>query len=183
MLDITATVKVPTLDWSQTRVERLTTMWAQGFSATQISLDLGGVTRNAVLGKIHRLGRSKDRPITRAKPMRGAGRKPRRLTREPVLTRAERAIRQRERFLARLFGLPVETAPAVPLEAPTGQACSLQELSARSCRFPNGDPGNPDFHFCGAEAVDHRPYCTFHMNICYTPSKPSRKPFIMWGGR
>lgn len=183
MLDIVAAIEVPLLNWSEIRVERLTAMWGQGFSASQIGGDLG-ITRNAVLGKLHRLGKSQDRPATKTKPSRGPDRNPRRpKPARPQLTRAQKAIQQREQRMVRLFGPVWNSEPAAPLVAPTGQSCSLQQLTDLTCRFPIGDPGAPDFHFCGAKSPLHHPYCAYHHQMCYAPRAPARKPFIVWGGR
>lgn len=183
MLDITAAASVPAHDWTEIRVERLTAMWAQGFSATQIGGELG-VTRNAVLGKLHRLGKADTAPERKKTPLRGPNRIPRaKKAPTPVLTRAQKAVQQRERYLAKLFGASMEAVSTAPPMAPAGQSCSLLELSETSCRFPNGDPSTRGFHFCGAVKPSGTPYCAFHHRIAYVPRQPSKSKFIMWGRR
>ena len=150
--------------WTDDRVDHLRELWSKGLSASQIAARLGdGVTRNAVIGKAHRLGLE-----GRPSPIRGGGSgiRVRRRTRKPLLpshpqtvTEAERALRPRIADLS-----PSEPA----LEIPTA---SIRKGIGRStgprCLWPFGDPGDPDFRFCGHVAHPGRPYCAEHCAVAY----------------
>jgi GcrA cell cycle regulator len=154
--------------WTEERITLLKSRWAAGASCSQIAAELGDVSRNAVIGKIHRLGLSgpsrpeKERPARQARPQarRGPERKPARPTRPLVPPELYRPLSDRD------------------LAAPNMRPCSLLELMESMCRFPIGVPGAPDFRFCGANAalrLDHYrrprflPYCAFHTRIAYLP--------------
>ena len=96
------------MEWTEARVDQLKQLWGDGLTASQIAEKLGGVSRNAVIGKAHRLGlSSRPSPIKRK---------------------------------------------MIPLTA----------VSERMCQWPIGDPGDPEFHFCGKPALHGRPYCHEH---------------------
>jgi GcrA cell cycle regulator len=129
--------------WSDDRVTTLKVLWQSGASASQIARQLGGVTRNAVIGKVHRLGLS-----GRAKHSR-PGRAPR--------ISSPRAARP-----ARLTPPPrpqVRQAVPVVLEGP-GLVADMSELRAHMCKWPIGDPKAADFSFCGR--ATEGPYCPNH---------------------
>ncbi|WP_084293140.1 GcrA family cell cycle regulator [Bradyrhizobium sp. WSM3983] len=142
--------------WTEERVDRLKVLWAAGLSASQIATELGGVSRNAVIGKVHRLGLS-GRATTAAKP-RPARAPKSRLLRSPV-----GSIRHR--------GFLALASPDFQLEAseeyleasaevvPMARYLTLEQLEPSSCRWPIGDPASPDFRFCGAPAVPGQSYC------------------------
>ncbi len=150
--------------WTDDRVDHLRELWSKGLSASQIAAQLGdGVTRNAVIGKAHRLGLE-----GRPSPIRGggSGNRVRRRTRKPLLpshpptvTEAERAIRSRI----------AERVPSEPgLEIPTASIRKEIGLSTGPhCLWPIGDPGDADFRFCGHTAHPGRPYCPEHCAIAY----------------
>ncbi|HXQ46457.1 MAG TPA: GcrA family cell cycle regulator [Caulobacteraceae bacterium] len=136
-------------NWSEDRITTLTSLWLGGLSASQIAKQLGGVTRNAVIGKVHRLGLS-----GRAQPSR-----PARLARAP-----RRAAAPRPRPVARM------TPPlARPQPAPEGPGLvpSLAALGAHACKWPIGDPKAADFSFCGRLA--NGPYCPSHKTAAFQP--------------
>ena len=62
---------------------------------------------------------------------------------------------------------------------PLGQRRSLLELTENTCRWPIGDPGNPDFFFCGGQTISSLPYCAFHARLAYQPpnARRDRRPF------
>lgn len=169
--------------WTDTSTADLTRMWGSGKSASEIANVLGFCTRSAVLGKVHRLGLEKRRdayPQIRPRT-KTEGDDDRRLTQ--IMRRREKARRQRERYaLARMLE-PEKTAPPpapVPLEC---RPCSLLELTQDTCRFPIGDPGEPDFHFCGAMPRSGDPYCIAHCRIAYRLEPRRRAPFIQQSWR
>src|SRR6201981_1250301 len=163
------------MTWTDERVETLKKLWTEGWSASQIAAELGGITRNAVIGKVHRLGIS-----GRAKTPSTAGPRPRQ-TRAP--SHVSRSIRNACRGNTAPAAQPVAADEAEiepepePLEnvIPIGQRCSLLELSEDKCRWPIGDPGQADFFFCGGKAILGLPYCGYHARIAYQPANERRR--------
>lgn len=171
------------MSWTDERVELLKKLWMEGLSASQIANELGeGVTRNAVIGKVHRLKLS-----ARAKPASAAPR-PRSTANRPAVRRASpsgggggaggmkrrvmqstpvigaTALKPSEEFAAEV---EPETAEVHELYIPEGQRLSLLELNENTCKWPIGDPLDPDFHFCGCQTKDGQPYCEFHARRAY----------------
>ena len=153
--------------WTEDRVQALTRLWRDGQSASQIARALaGGVTRNAVIGKVHRLGLS-----GRAKPSTPPSRSPRAAQSRGRVLRAASAPR-------RVTLLP----PAAP-SAEVG-AATIQTVRRGQCRWPLGDPLADGFSLCGALAV-RGAYCARHAALAYrAPSaKPSRDHLLKLAGR
>ena len=145
--------------WTDDRVELLKKLWADGLSASQIAGELGGITRNAVIGKVHRLGLS-----GRAKaPSSSVPRQ--RKPRAPSMFRAPRPMMRGNTALA--HRRPTTTTSSRSRSAieniiPIGQRCTLLELDQEKCHWPIGDPGQPDFFFCGGKTDAGTPYCGYH---------------------
>lgn len=142
--------------WSDDRVATLRKLWFDGLSASQIARRLGGVTRNAVIGKVHRLGLCG----------RGATQPPSRVRRAstPRLPRARPAPRPQTTR-------PAPLAVALPSEGP-GLAADLVQLGARACKWPIGDPKSPDFSFCGRHTEGR--YCAAHAQLSVHPGTTCR---------
>lgn len=134
--------------WSEPRITTLRTLWLDGLSASQIAKQLGGVTRNAVIGKVHRLGLSG----------RGAPSAP---GRAPRLS-AARPSRVRRVSPPLLAPPPRPPRPLAPSPAPEGPGlvADLAHLGVHACKWPIGDPKSPDFSFCGRRAEGR--YCAAH---------------------
>lgn len=150
--------------WTDDRVEVLKKLWMDGLSASQIAKQLGGVTRNAVIGKVHRLGLS-----GRATPSRPVRRK--------VAT--ERKAKPRTTSAARTTAAPKPAAPPPPppMEAkvlPNGEYATILTVTEHMCKWPIGDPSSPDFRFCGRKTEPSDPYCRAHASMAYQPQR-SRK--------
>jgi GcrA cell cycle regulator len=141
------------MTWTGERVATLEQLWTGGLSASAIAAQLGEVTRNAVIGKAHRLGlagrASRGRPRHRQRaasllPGRNSSQKPRRSENLPSRSRA------RKKLLPELG-----QAPAQPV--------TVETLGPDSCRWPEGDPKLPGFHFCGRlQTAGPVPYCAHH---------------------
>ena len=157
--------------WTDERVERLKKLWADGLSASQIAGELGGITRNAVIGKVHRLGLS-----GRAKaPSSSVPRQ--RKPRAPTMFRAPRPMMRGNTALAHMPAYDYEVEPdPEPIEniIPIGQRCTLLELNDSKCRWPIGDPGTTEFFFCGGTPVEGLPYCGYHSRVAYQPAADRR---------
>lgn len=156
--------------WTEDRVERCTSLWMQGYSASQIANALGWVSRNAVIGKLKRLGklgkeRDRHQPATVISFPR---------SRATVRRSAPRFV-------------PAEQPPAalaiVPrivqeLNIPTALRVDLLDLREGMCRFPIGDPRDDAFHFCGCRQAAGTSYCGHHARIATRPSAPRQPSFF-----
>jgi GcrA cell cycle regulator len=163
------------MSWTDDRVEMLKKLWADGLSASQIAAELGGITRNAVIGKVHRLGLS-----GRAKAPSSSVPRPRKARAPSHVFRSIRASMRGNTALAAhavaAYEAEIEPEPE-PLEnvIPIGQRCSILELSEDKCHWPIGDPGQADFFFCGGKTVIGLPYCGYHARIAYQPANDRRR--------
>ncbi len=182
------------MSWTDERVEILKKMWGEGQSASVIAKELGGVTRNAVIGKVHRLGLSnragstaktaapKDKPKAEAKPKAApsvaAAPKP---AAAPV-TETPRAPAIRKIIPA---GQPLPPQPSANEISPealakvsevekTAKRLSLMELTERTCKWPVGDPATDDFWFCGLGVQAGKPYCEAHVGVAFQPMSSRR---------
>lgn len=151
------------MGWNDERVATLTRLWTEGLSASQIAKQLGGVTRNAVIGKVHRLGLA-----GRATPSRPAKR-PRPVARPRVVAQNGAPVRVRP------------TAPPVltlvnlePLRAEDGSVTTVLTLNDRVCKWPIGDPSDANFGFCGRGACAG-PYCEDHARAAFQPQRQRPK--------
>src|SRR5205814_1791123 len=164
-----------TMSWTDERVESLKKLWSDGLSASQIAGELGGITRNAVIGKVHRLGLS-----GRAKaPSSSVPRQ--RKPRAPSMFRASRPMMRGNTALAHMPAYDYEPdSEPEPIEniIPIGQRCTLLELDQEKCHWPIGDPGQPDFFFCGGKTTTGTPYCGYHGRVAYQPpaARRDRRP-------
>jgi GcrA cell cycle regulator len=164
--------------WNDERVDLLKKMWADGLSASQIAGRLGGVTRNAVIGKVHRLGLSGRATTSRMKSHRPRPRAPgpKRLAKPRFAAIGNPALRQL--YLA-------DTEPYTPaaeeLVIPLAQRRHIQTLTETSCRWPIGDPQHADFHFCGRTKVIGLPYCEVHARRAFQPPQPRRREREIFG--
>jgi GcrA cell cycle regulator len=159
------------ITWTDERVENLKKLWADGLSASQIAAELGGITRNAVIGKVHRLGLS-----GRAKSPSSSSPRPRKARASSHMMRVPRASMRGNTALARAFDYDLDLDP-VPLDnvIPIGQRKSLLELNEATCRWPIGDPGTSDFFFCGGNVIAGLPYCAHHSRAAYQPVTERRR--------
>jgi len=171
------------MNWTDERVEKLKRLWAEGLSASQIAAQLGGVSRNAVIGKVHRLnlpGRAKAGGSSAAArtakrtstPARPANYPARVATR--TATRTVGATLLKEEVEAEAFQETTYTPPS-NVVVPISRKLSLTDLTERTCKWPVGDPLTDDFHFCGCEASDASPYCSYHARLAYQPAAERRR--------
>lgn len=129
------------MSWTDERVNLLKQLWGEGKTAAEIAKVLGdGITRNAVIGKAHRLKLS-----SRLSPIQqNTSKKPKSEAAAPRLVK-----------------------PAIKLPEFKGMELKLEELKERMCRWPNGDPRDENFSFCGCEAIAGLPYCDAHCRAAY----------------
>ena len=149
-----------TAGWTEDRVGALKKLWLEGQSASQIAKQLGGgVTRNAVIGKVHRLGLSGR--AAPSQPARATFRPSRPRPAQP--TQAPSAPRRIEAVQ------PRAAAPSVPAPMPDlpGTA-TVMTLGAHMCKWPIGDPSSNEFSFCGRRSSEGV-YCVEHARVAYQP--------------
>ncbi len=137
--------------WTEDRVKTLSELWREGLSAAEIARRLGGVTRNAVIGKVYRLGLS-----GRAAPSRPST--PRREPKRVAMRGRMRAPPPRH----------MAQSPVLPAPDLAGMA-TVVSIGPRACRWPIGDPLQPGFMLCGRPGM-RGPYCACHGEIAYRPA-------------
>ncbi|WP_182085383.1 GcrA family cell cycle regulator [Aureimonas sp. ME7] len=189
------------MSWTDERIDLLRQLWGDGHSASQIASQLGGVTRNAVIGKVHRL--KLDSRIKAAVPIEQAVARPSR----PVLVEAvaetpsprilsvapavasappppprparpatmgATALKMEPEVEDEVIGdvdMPGASAEVVPMS----RNLTLVQLSDRTCKWPIGDPLSDEFRFCGNHAPDASPYCQHHARIAFQPVSERRR--------
>lgn len=166
--------------WTDERVELLKKLWSDGLSASQIAGELGNVTRNAVIGKVHRLGlsgRAKSSTASSApRPRKPApARTPSHSSGGNAgLTRGANALAPQ--FEPEIAAEP-EQAPPLPEDVvvPFSERVTIMDLREYMCRWPMGDPTTPEFRFCGARSSTGLPYCAYHARIAYQPAADRRR--------
>jgi GcrA cell cycle regulator len=157
--------------WSTERVEQLRSFVTAGLTCSQIAAEIG-VTRNAVIGKVHRLGLSTSGGRPGRRPSNFASR-----VRTGPSDRLSEPREPRSR-LARLLRAATAGQTVVPFPSPSAGAidpptvenvmrCSLLELAGGGCRWPLSDPGKDDFGFCGHAAISGLSYCAGHARLAY----------------
>ena len=163
------------MSWNDERVETLKKLWQEGLSASQIASRIGGVTRNAVIGKVHRLGLSGRAPTSRTATTRPRVRiaAPRRPAKPRFAAPGQVSLRP--------FGM--ESEPYVStyeeIDIPLAERKSLLDLVESSCRWPIGDPQNAEFHFCNGSKVAGLPYCEHHSRRAFQPAQPRRRDRVV----
>lgn len=156
------------MSWTDERVEQLKKLWADGLSASECARHIGGMSRNAVIGKVTRLG------------LPGRKVKVRRPARDPFNTedrRTERKTAPRAVPKKSTINWRAEPLPDVPVTDVARVA--LADLEPHHCRWPIGDPKHASFGFCGCKKVEGLPYCNAHAHRAYTPVDPT-KPKRFW---
>jgi len=152
------------MGWTDERVELLKKLWQDGLSASQIAKQLGGVTRNAVIGKVHRLGLS-----GRAAPSKPA----RTVFKAPRPARPAAAAPSAPRRISEPAALAPLPSPVRYVDEAPGTATVLT-LGAHMCKWPIGDPSLDSFTFCG-RGCDEGPYCLEHAQVAYQPPQSKKK--------
>ena len=187
------------MSWTDERVEKLKELWGDGMSASQIAKALGGVTRNAVIGKVHRLGLSNrgstsagqsasddgkpaQKPARPSRPAKAAAEPkepaatPEEVKPMPVVVRTQPVIRDATQPRAPGLPTPEERAARATLVEIEKMARKLDLLSLteRTCKWPIGDPTEESFHFCGLPSATGKPYCEHHVAVAFQPMSARR---------
>ena len=188
------------MSWTDDRVEILKKLWVEGQSASQIAKELGGVTRNAVIGKVHRLGlsnratsssssKSDTKSKTSVKSMSDTKRVSNKTSTSKVTSaNSPSEPRSNVTSLRRQIipaGQPLPPQPSANEISPEALArvseiekkakkISLLELTERTCKWPVGDPATEEFWFCGLPSQAGKPYCEAHVGVAFKPMSQRR---------
>lgn len=150
--------------WTDERIAQLKAGWEGGMTASQIAEQLGeGVTRNAVIGKAHRLGlESRPSPV--------------KVGEETEVAVVARVASAAPAAAPPAVPAPVAARPVAKKPVRSGKAAktSLLDLNEKICKWPIGHPGDSDFHFCGKPSQAGFPYCTEHCLQAYQAQLPRR---------
>ncbi|HVN01095.1 MAG TPA: GcrA family cell cycle regulator [Caulobacteraceae bacterium] len=140
------------MEWNEERIEALTKMWREGLSASQVARQLGGVSRSAVIGKVHRLGiAGRDAP---ARPHNVGGRPSTRVR------ASAGGVRRAPSLAPRAPRIVAPAQPRVVFNVPP--TATIQTLTEHACRWPIGEPDQPGFGFCGRLRTGPGAYCAGH---------------------
>lgn len=189
------------MSWTDERVEMLKKLWAEGLSASQIAAKLGGVSRNAVIGKVHRLklsGRAKTpksnaprirrAPTASTAPARasssggtsertsggssvGSYNMPQRTPPSVTHSIGATALKQEHEIVA--YQRPHQDAEDVV--APMPLKLKLIQLNENTCKWPYGDPLQGEFYFCGHGNQEGAPYCQYHSKLAFQQPHDRRR--------
>jgi GcrA cell cycle regulator len=154
------------MTWNDERIAELRKLWDEGLSASIIGERLG-ISKNAVVGKAHRLKLPpRPSPIKRGGTTSGKPRRARKAAQGPrrtaALARSESVRQETPRRQGR-----AEASPRPPMS----RSYRHYADSGQGCLWPIGDPGTPEFHFCGATRAEGRPYCEEHVARAYITRK------------
>jgi len=137
------------MSWTEEKVNKLKELWGKGNTASQIAEIIGGISRNAVIGKAHRLNLSAKiikRPKVNSKNTQGF---------EKNFERRSRKLKFRSLLLDKNF------EPAKNL--------SLEELTENTCKYMEGHPNEASSSFCGRKTVEKFSYCPLHLIVVFQP--------------
>jgi GcrA cell cycle regulator len=172
------------MSWTDERINLLKRMWKEGKSAAEIAKTLGkGVTRNAVIGKAHRMGLSgRPSPIKKPPPAKKSAS----VKKNDATAESKSAPASAKGFAKKTSSVPQPPATAkkkapgerevaepykmIKEAIPPGGGVALIDLSERMCKWPIGDPREPDFTFCGRPIRQGTPYCPDHAAMAYQTS-------------
>jgi GcrA cell cycle regulator len=152
-------------------------LWNDGLSASQIAAQLaGGVTRNAVIGKVHRLGLSGRATTSRSSsPRPRRPRQPSHPSRSTSMPTAGNTALKPQAFTRPVQEAEPEPVPIRLVDQPSGNGrVTVLKLSDKTCRWPIGDPGSEEFCFCGHTPKNGVPYCDYHARVAYQPMQDRR---------
>jgi GcrA cell cycle regulator len=149
------------MDWNEETIARIRALWAEGHTTAEIGRRMG-ISKNAVVGKAHRLNLpARPSPIRRTPgEKRSAPRLTVRRVTGPTLPVLESMARQP-------LKVPVVLRPVPMQPRPVGRVSS--------CCWPLGEPGRPEFHFCGDPTVPAKPYCEEHVALAYVKVRDRRE--------
>ena len=143
------------MSWTEEKVAKLKELWGKGSTASQIAEIIGGISRNAVIGKAHRLNLSakiKTRTATSSQNFEST-------TNEKNTQISQIKRGRKNKFKSLLIEKDFE--PENPKQ--------LEELDENSCKWPIGHPDEKNFYFCGRSSLKDFSYCKLHLLYAYQP--------------
>ena len=150
------------MSWFQEKEEKLRELWKKGHSASQIASMLGDTTRNAVIGKAHRLN-LEARMISKKKQVTAGKQK-----NSSLKEYKTQKLGRKARFKALLLDKNFEGENPLKLE----------ELTDKTCRWPIGHPHEENFYFCGRQSMEKLPYCKLHVLYAFQPKNAKEEDQI-----
>ena len=147
------------MSWNEEKVSKLKELWGKGSTASQIAEIIGGLTRNAVIGKAHRLNLSSNIKTRNASSNQNfAG------------NSQENSSKQKQGRKSKFKSLLIEKdfEPENPKK--------LEELDENSCKWPVGHPEESSFYFCGRSSLKDFSYCKLHLLYAYQPKGRKEEP-------
>ena len=149
------------MSWTLEREEKLRELWKKGHTASKIAELIGDTTRNAVIGKAHRLNLQARAVSKKSLPRANA---------ENDNTQKVRTqkLGKKARFRALLLDKNFE--PENPKK--------LEELTDKTCRYPNNHPGDENFYFCGRKPYEKEVYCRLHLMLCFQPKNAKEEDMV-----
>ena len=147
------------MSWTEEKVSKLKELWGKGSTASQIAEIIGGISRNAVIGKAHRLNLSakiKTRTATSNKEFDSS------IKNNNIKTKRGRKSKFQSLIIEKDF------EPENPKQ--------LEELDENSCKWPVGHPDEKDFYFCGRSSLKDFSYCKLHLLYAYQPKGKKEEP-------
>ena len=147
------------MSWTEEKVNKLKELWGKGNTASQIAEIIGGVSRNAVIGKAHRLNLSAKIKTRVASSNQGFEN-----------SKENKNIRQKRGRKSRFSSIMIEKdfEPENPKQ--------LEELDESLCKWPIGHPDEKDFYFCGRKSLKDFSYCKLHLLYAYQPKGKKDDP-------
>ena len=147
------------MSWNEEKVEKLKELWGKGSTASQIAEIIGGISRNAVIGKAHRLNLSskiKTRNASSSQNFDNGS--------------EENSSKQKRGRKSKFQSLIIEKdfEPENPKK--------LEELDENSCKWPVGHPEEESFYFCGRSSLKDFSYCKLHLLYAYQPKGRKEEP-------
>ena len=139
------------MSWTHERIEQLKKLWEAGYTASNIATELGGITRNAVIGKAHRLGLS------------GRMKSKSKASSVSIVRKRKIPVNKNSKI--------IELTTSVEPMNPT----SFADIKDGLCRWPLGEPEDLDFKFCGRKCAEGMIYCTEHHSLAYQPLNQTRQ--------
>ena len=139
------------MSWTHERIEQLKKLWEAGYTASNIATELGGITRNAVIGKAHRLGLS------------GRMKSKSKVSSVSIVRKRKMPVNKNSKI--------IELTTSVEPMNPT----SFADIKDGLCRWPLGEPEDLDFKFCGRKCAEGMIYCTEHHSLAYQTLNQTRQ--------
>ena len=146
------------MSWTNEKVEKLKELWSKGHTASQIAEMLGDTTRNAVIGKAHRLNLEARAPSKQSSL-------PKSRENKHIIKRSPAPTSRKAKFQSILLDKNFEA------ENPK----SLEELTEETCKWPIGHPNEEKFYFCGRKPEGDFPYCKLHVLYAFQPKNPKEE--------